>query len=218
MGATRSPLRIRLSAHVSQADRRNCEFHRYIDDRGLRFTDLEIRELKDCVDEEQALLAYDTLNTAMQTQEPRKLNYDDVPDELLLKLGETDDTKLARHYRVPLHKVRNARSKLRISPSDKRGQYTHIDWEEYDQYLGTMTDTSLAKKIGCSFGAVADRRKLKDIPPHGGTRKGIGNVSEEMGKEMAAEYASTGKTQFDVAKEYGVSQRTVSTYHQKYNK
>ena len=216
VGATRTPLRVRLSQHISHSKKRQSEFHRYIQDNGLRLPDLAIEEL-DFIDEEQALQAYKDriLNTCTTSRPPRKLDYSDVPDEVLLQLGETPDMHLARHYKAPLHKVRNARAKLGIDSTVDRKSPVSVDWQKWDEQLGTKPDREIAEQIGCSLYAVLARRRKMNISsyaPNGGPRTPV-----PVRKEIAAEYVSTDKSQAEVAEEYGISSGSVSRYHIQYN-
>ena len=199
IGATRSPLGVRLTRHVSAAGRRAGPFARYMDDRGLRVVDLEIKELTQYDTEEEALARHieHTYNAQLTTKPPRRLDYDDVPDEALLRIGKEPDLTIADGYDCPLYKIRNARAKMGISSGYDRG-YTHIEWDQWDDQLGTMTDADMAAMIGCSPMTVYQRRKKLGIEAH------HGRIPDAKRREMADEYMATDKTLSEVADEYGV--------------
>lgn len=44
-----------------------------------------------------------------------------------------------------------------------------INWKEWDSFLGTMPDTDLAKKIGCTLRSVANRRRKLNIHGYNST-------------------------------------------------
>jgi hypothetical protein len=53
------------------------------------------------------------------------------------------------------------RSKIRILIKEAK-----VDWSRWDNYLGTMPDAELARRVGCNRRAVLNRRKALEIEPY----------------------------------------------------
>ncbi|MCG7374208.1 hypothetical protein [Pseudomonas luteola] len=91
----------------------------------------------------------------------RSKDNDELPEELILKLGKVPDSDLAREYGVPdyaLYKARKERSIaafVRIDPA--------ID--ELKRELGTASDYTLATKYSASPSRVRSLRNALNIPP-----------------------------------------------------
>ncbi len=165
VGATRDPLSRRLDYHRSKArSGGSAPIHTYIRE--------EVAAPVDTLSIEK--LPYDDEQTAIDALGDGTLNVQGAIDghhyewtrpevELLITTIEEKNLRAAQK-RLSANETQVRNAALRLDLIDPR-DYTRVDWDEWDEKLGTMPDRELAEEIGCSKPNVARRRRELGIRP-----------------------------------------------------
>ncbi|MCS4087284.1 hypothetical protein GGQ10_002110 [Salinibacter ruber] len=161
VGSTARPLKRRLSEHKKEATRRNTPLYNALEE--LDLDEMTIHPIP-LLSEKEALehLSEVTLNA----YETPGAEYEgpDWSSDMVDVLEDADtDQEAADRLDLPYHVCYDARRKLGVA--EENSGYTVVDWSEWDDQLGTMTDNELAKKIGCTGANVTRRRNELGIEP-----------------------------------------------------
>lgn len=189
VGSTARPLSRRLSEHKKEAERRDTKLYNALEQ--LDLDDVTIHPLP-LLSEKEALehLSEVTLN-AYETPEAEYEGPDWTPEMVDVLEDADTDQEASDRLDLPYHACYDARRKLGVGTENSG--YTVVDWDEWDDQLGTMTDTELAEKIGCTGANVTRRRNELGIEPfgdRGGRRLGPETVRAIWTRYHAFEEAS----------------------------
>lgn len=89
---------------------------------------------------------------------------------------------------VSIKTVARQRWSRGIPPPNVERLSLGIDWDN-EKRLGKMTDSRLAKTLGCAVGSVVSARRARNIPAFSDNRKGIDWDAQPLGEQSDAAIA-----------------------------
>lgn len=206
IGATTQPLKRRMSNHKANARKgRTPRVYRYI---RCHITDLDkelsVRELgyeteQDALNE----LAHSTLNTEANAAKTSYSGYDWSSEELDVLEEAGSMNEASKLLDVSFNTCRRAAIKLGIA--DQQG-HTEVDWDRWDDFLGTMPDAELAGRIGCTVTNVQRRRWKLGIDAYGCSGR---KLTQEEARKVYLLYKTTDVTHAELADAHDVSRSVI---------
>lgn len=173
VGATIDPLNRRLSYHLNNANRDgSAPLYRFIREldsprEALDIVALPYDDEQEAIDDHPSALNVTPAHASEQ-------RYDWTSEELdrFIEIVEAASINAAhQELGIPWNAARRAAHKLDLV--DPRS-YKVVDWSEWDEALGTMSDRKLANEIGCSEETVRSRRQDLGVSPS--KRLSVGKV------------------------------------------